>query len=571
MRSASTPSRDRVARQASRYATNADWDRKRHVITELYRDQNRRLVEVMAIMAQEHDFKATTRMYKKRFLKWGIGKKLREEHLLQILIILGSFRNRSKDCAGEQLVFFLNGRRIEDDRLRRSISRNPQVVERYHAGVIPSKDSVEAVTHQAIMPSKETPSPNHNSQIEAPKSDTKTETNLVTRDVETRGRAISPLSTQLELPVSLYNHEKALHAVAIYTRKCFEVKWDIFSGDYSHKPSVDWWADMHLAAGRIKERPNSAASFELLNECCAQYRSIVRKEDFGLVAGTYISFLQLSRVGEDLAMLFMRYAVGICQIDLGPGHPFTNFCETLSTMDLDEARQACFRILSTQYEVMQSFVELTNPFWFVSTLLLHRTLRSAEAIENSKTVELLADETINKTSKTIAPESVEGRYLLSWARMFTVSLRDEDSSPSSTLPPSNRTGAAVHWLEEWHRETSLHKTNNEQIDLMATIGATEESIGKFRSAEEYYKGALKVAISQTPRGHPRILSVLSSLERYYRRRGEAEAAERTQQAYQDECTWECIQTDNVLQSKVGLRTTFDGLNLPINPPILRIG
>ncbi|KAK9425966.1 hypothetical protein SUNI508_12767 [Seiridium unicorne] len=525
MRSASTPSRGRVARQASRWATNADWDRKRHIITELYRDQNRRLVEVMAIMAQEHDFKATTRMYKKRFLKWGIGKKLREEHLLQILIILGSFRNRSKDCAGEKLVFFLNGRRIEDDRLRRSISRNPQVVERYHAGVIPSKDSVEAVTHQAIMPSKETPSPNRNSQIEAPKSDTKTKTNLVTRDIETRGRAISPLSTQLELPVSLYNHEKALHAVAIYTRKCFEVKWDIFSGDYSHKPSVDWWADMHLAAGRIKERPNSAASFELRTS-----QRMLRS---------------LSKVGEDLAMLFMRYAVGICQIDLGPGHPFTNFCETLSTMDLDEARQACFRILSTQYEVMQSFVELTNPFWFVSTLLLHRTLRSAGAIENSKTVELLADETINKTSKAIAPENINGRYLLLRARMFTVSLRDEDSFSSSILPTSNRTGAAVHLLEEWHRETSLHKTNNEQIDLMATIGATEESKGKFRSAEEYYKGALKVAISQTPRGHPRILSALSSLERYYRRRGEAEAAERTQQAYQDECTWECIQADNV--------------------------
>ncbi|KAK9783591.1 hypothetical protein SCAR479_00150 [Seiridium cardinale] len=415
-RSASTPSRGRVARQASRYATSDDWDRKRHVKTELYRDQKRRLVEVIDIMGQEHDFKTTTMMYKKKSLKWGIGKKLREDHLLQILIILGSFRNRSKDCAGEELVFFLSGKRIEDDRLRRSISRNPQVVERYHAGVIPCNDSVEAVTYHAIMPSKETLSPNHNSQTEAAKSDTKAETNLVTGDVETRDHTISPLSTQLELPVSLYSHEKALHAVATYTTKCFEVKWDIFSGDYSHKPSIDWWADMHLAAGRVKECTTSAASFELLDECCAQYRSIVRKEDFGLVAGTYISFLQLSRVGEDLALLFMRYAVGICQIDKVKinkellisdlAHPFTNFCETLSTMNLDEARQASFRILSTQYEVMQSFVELTNPFWFVSTLLLHRTLRSTGAIENSKTVELLADETIKTTSKTIALESV---------------------------------------------------------------------------------------------------------------------------------------------------------------------
>ena len=42
-----------------RYASEADWNRQRDVVTRLYSDENRPLKEVMQIMEHEHHFSGT--------------------------------------------------------------------------------------------------------------------------------------------------------------------------------------------------------------------------------------------------------------------------------------------------------------------------------------------------------------------------------------------------------------------------------------------------------------------------------------------------------------------------------
>ncbi|KAL2173907.1 Clr5 domain-containing protein, partial [Thermothelomyces heterothallicus CBS 202.75] len=48
----------------------SDWESKKHIIRELYIDQNMFLNEVIEIMICKYNFKATARMYKGQFAKW---------------------------------------------------------------------------------------------------------------------------------------------------------------------------------------------------------------------------------------------------------------------------------------------------------------------------------------------------------------------------------------------------------------------------------------------------------------------------------------------------------------------
>ncbi|GAB1312514.1 hypothetical protein MFIFM68171_02724 [Madurella fahalii] len=52
----------------------ADWEARKHIIQDLYMDRNLILNEVIDIMLREHQFKATARMYKGQFAKWGWTK-----------------------------------------------------------------------------------------------------------------------------------------------------------------------------------------------------------------------------------------------------------------------------------------------------------------------------------------------------------------------------------------------------------------------------------------------------------------------------------------------------------------
>jgi hypothetical protein len=59
---------------SQRVSTSEDWDFYRPVIIRLYRDDDHTLKEVMQIMRTQHNFNATTKMYKSRLTSWDIRK-----------------------------------------------------------------------------------------------------------------------------------------------------------------------------------------------------------------------------------------------------------------------------------------------------------------------------------------------------------------------------------------------------------------------------------------------------------------------------------------------------------------
>ncbi|KAK6067151.1 hypothetical protein SCUP234_11743 [Seiridium cupressi] len=126
-------------------ASTEEWARHRPIIARLYHDENRKLEDVMEIMATRYSFQATKRMYKKKICDWAISKKLKEDDVLQILCIC-TFRNR-QDLP---VSFSVRGKRIHESRLRRYIDRNPRVMKRFHQGAAPAAESVQAVTYRTF-------------------------------------------------------------------------------------------------------------------------------------------------------------------------------------------------------------------------------------------------------------------------------------------------------------------------------------------------------------------------------------------------------------------------------------
>ncbi|KAH9216038.1 hypothetical protein DL95DRAFT_498935 [Leptodontidium sp. 2 PMI_412] len=94
-----------------------EWEFHRSQITLLYRDENRTLKEVMAIMKQQ-DFCATERMYKDRMGKWGLLKNIKEHEALAILRV-----KAERDAIGKDTLVEKHDQAVEIDRFLRHVRR----------------------------------------------------------------------------------------------------------------------------------------------------------------------------------------------------------------------------------------------------------------------------------------------------------------------------------------------------------------------------------------------------------------------------------------------------------------
>ncbi|KAI1180828.1 hypothetical protein F4777DRAFT_174268 [Nemania sp. FL0916] len=85
------------------------WESHKEEIRRLYLDENRPLKEVMAVMRQK-GFRATVRMYKSRFDKWGFSKNNSKREVVTMLQV-----QRQRNALGKRTAFQRNGREIAID------------------------------------------------------------------------------------------------------------------------------------------------------------------------------------------------------------------------------------------------------------------------------------------------------------------------------------------------------------------------------------------------------------------------------------------------------------------------
>ena len=109
-------------------------------IEQLYLESNIKLLQVMEIMARDHNFKASVKMYKRRLTRWKAdGKNLKRNQVKQI-----GRRKVERDAVGLQSSFLIKGREIDMKKVLRYVRKHGfQSLEDFMQAASPSADGSE--------------------------------------------------------------------------------------------------------------------------------------------------------------------------------------------------------------------------------------------------------------------------------------------------------------------------------------------------------------------------------------------------------------------------------------------
>ncbi|KAH8881414.1 hypothetical protein GQ53DRAFT_513975 [Thozetella sp. PMI_491] len=110
-----------------KWASHADWGVYKQTIINLYAEKE--LEEVMEIMEKDHNFYSTRKIYKTKIKEWDVGKRLNDDDMLVILHL-----RAQREAASKQSEFWLMGKRVNEQNIRRYLKRKPQILTKFQRG-----------------------------------------------------------------------------------------------------------------------------------------------------------------------------------------------------------------------------------------------------------------------------------------------------------------------------------------------------------------------------------------------------------------------------------------------------
>ncbi|KAH6653253.1 hypothetical protein BKA67DRAFT_312720 [Truncatella angustata] len=158
--------------------------------------------------------------------------------------------------------------------------------------------------------------------------------------------ALSPLRP-IDAPDRLHLADNSLRAVAAYVNsRCDHWK----SGHYSQwkTETGNWQQKMDLAAWQISEGQDMASSFQILNNACDEYKTILLMQEPVLLWATYDAILQLLKVDPNLARPFIKLVTGYCSVCFGGSHPLTILWNSVSRMEVDDISSLARPLIDVQ-------------------------------------------------------------------------------------------------------------------------------------------------------------------------------------------------------------------------------
>lgn len=260
-----------------------------------------------------------------------------------------------------------------------------------------------------------------------------------------------------------------------------------------------------LAASKIKDRRNSTNAFKAIDDCCAQYKSLLQKDDAILVYCTYSVMVKLANAGDDLGILFCKFITELCLIVLGSTHPITFFWKNLQRMGILEARKAMLPIMKAYFDVV--YKSLGSELQLVMTLFLKDYQYSIGPVDLA---EVLAT-TTSSIEKLRHDPYLGAKCLKYWktSAQLLPSLMTNDDEDSLTLEYDRVFAKSDLWLPgEEYLEDDL------EFDIIPVIAMVEELHGRYLSAEWHYKYVHDLATQRYIKGHPRVLKASNDLKQH---------------------------------------------------------
>ncbi|KAI1774068.1 Clr5 domain-containing protein [Hypoxylon cercidicola] len=273
-------------------AKDGDWANHRDTITFLYLDQNKSLREVMRIMREEHNFSATEKMYKIRFNKWGIHKKLRAHQVAELLV-----QRSKRAAAGKTSVSFVHGRKIDSDRLNTYLRRVSPARRKELEAILAGRLEISGAQKRSIEDIIcRTPSP-------------EPEPESVPR--------------RLDAPDGLRLPEECMQIVHSYVGGAFDASlWQRTPDKKLVFPRREkTWLDPVSSARQLFVNGFTDQGFHLLKITFDDYREEMSRQDPSLLVEMCLALAALLQSGPGLAESLLNYSFGLSRILFGPRHP----------------------------------------------------------------------------------------------------------------------------------------------------------------------------------------------------------------------------------------------------------
>lgn len=235
-------------------------------------------------------------MYKCRFKKWGLAKKLRRQDVMEIRVQARSGNKFSLPT--------VHGREIGSKQFQQQLQR----------------DYLAAASRP-------------------------------------RQLAPSPLLYNSPAPMPLAHIENAMRACAEYTRLLFEPDVGDVPNHNDDCSRTLWWMTAMSAIRALKQRRGSRDAFRLLGCCYDRYGDLLVRHDPLLITTTLSIALRLNEVGSELAASLLGYVSRLTAIRFGVQHPFSIFWYSLHALGAPELRKAVVTLQQAHFDSIKRHLQ----------------------------------------------------------------------------------------------------------------------------------------------------------------------------------------------------------------------
>ncbi|KAI1374111.1 hypothetical protein F4677DRAFT_179924 [Hypoxylon crocopeplum] len=489
-------------------ARDGDWTNYRDTITSLYLDQNKSLKEVMRIMREEYYFFATEKMYKIRFNKWGLHKKLRAHQVAELLVQCGK-----RAAVGKTSVSFVHGRKIDADRLNTYLRRVSPARRKELEAILSGRMDLGAAQKRSIEEIIcRTPSPEPEPE---------------------------PVPRRIEAPDSLRLPEECMQIVHSYVGGAFEAALFQLTpeNELVFPRRGKTWLDPVSSARQLFVNGFTQQAFHMLKITFDDYKDVMTRQDPSLLVETCLALGALLQSGPGLAESLVRYACKMSRIVFGPRHPLHLLFMRLNTASPSDIAKFTSMIMQSYLQAVQLTSRL-KPTWLAT---IYRAMLNSGFIETQAAQaymeELLADlkestsPPSSSSSASSSPSSQAGsspgrddalrkdvellQYHLSWL----VNLHNK---------PTEAAVAAQTLVETRSRDARLARFSC--YNMLRTL-PTSHDVSDGEAVELMYR-SLEICEAEFGRNDNATVTLLATLQTYLRRVKRVAEAERVRRDFE---------------------------------------
>ncbi|KAI1851192.1 hypothetical protein JX266_003267 [Neoarthrinium moseri] len=308
-------------------------------------------------------------------------------------------------------------------------------------------------------------------------------------ELANRRRRIGTCAKRLTAPDSIRLPEGALYEMQRYLLVSFEQqRWDHSKFDFFQNATCEWAHDIREAGLQISKRDNRALGFQLIDQCCARFQSVLRQQESLLIWAIHLGIIALAEARNDQAALtLVRFMVGMCSIELGSNHPLTILCARFQMMGIDQVKASFTSMVRAHLEVFRKQLGSTNVYIALARLVVAQWLYSTGLM--SFDASLREVRRVFLDLKGSPGGDGDSAFGLTWVGSLLAGWLMASRQYADAR-------AALQDMKQWHRERGLTYDEKELPCFQAIRAAIKDNL-----VEHNMKGSSPSSISGLPTDH----------------------------------------------------------------------